>query len=60
MLGGTTLWLTAPELAEITAEVDAVIRARVDRAAEDRPGPERRPVRLFLATSVGLYDPGTG
>lgn len=74
VLGGATLWLTAPELAEIAAEVNAVIQARVDRvpadrvradraaddrAADDRAA-ERRPVRLFVATSVGLYDPGTG
>lgn len=59
LLSGATAWLTADELAGITAEIEALVeRHFVDRLRAGEPPPgDRRPVRLFLASSLGLYDP---
>lgn len=59
VLSGATAWLTVEELAEIEAELAAVVeRHFVDRLRDGAPPPgDRRPVRLFMATSLGLYDP---
>lgn len=52
---GATAWLTVDELARLHAELnDVVERFFLDRLAEDSRRPEARPVRLLLATSVGL------
>ena len=59
VLSGATAWLTAEELAEVEAELDALVeRHFVDRLRTGSgSGGDRRPVRLFAATSLGLYDP---
>ena len=79
LMSGATAWLTPEELAEIKAEVDAVIerhfvrRLREDgrregggreegrrtdgRPTDGRPTDGRQPVRLFVASSVGLFNP---
>lgn len=58
--GGATAWLTAAELAGFAAELEALIeRWFTSRALGPHAG-DRRPVRLFTATSLGLYDPGAG
>lgn len=56
-LVGATAWLTVAELVEVEAELHAVMQRRfVDRVASATvPDRGRRPVRLFLGTSVGLY-----
>lgn len=58
---GATAWLTVDELAEINAEMDALVeRHFVARLREgNRSAFDRRPVRLFVASSVGLFDPQT-
>lgn len=58
IMSGATAWLTAEELAEVAADLEALVeRHFVDRLRTgDRSG-DRRPVRLFAASSLGLYDP---
>ena len=58
-IAGATAWLTTTELAEISDEVDALIERRfVERLRGGHPRTEEhKPVRLFVATSVGLYSP---
>lgn len=56
---GATAWLTVDELVEINEEMNALIeRHFVARLREgNRGGGDRRPVRLFVASSVGLFNP---
>lgn len=59
LMAGATAWLTVDELAQIRDEVDALIERRfVDRMREGggRRTADRKPVRLFVASSVGLYN----
>lgn len=61
-LVGATAWLTPAELAEIGAEVDALIeRHFVERLRDGEVRTaDRQPVRLFVASSVGLFNPEPG
>jgi DNA-binding transcriptional ArsR family regulator len=57
-MSGATAWLTPEELAEIGAEIGALIERRfVERVRSGAAEPGRQPVRLFVASSVGLFDP---
>jgi len=59
LMTGATAWLTLTDLAEVEAELmDIVERRFVGRLASGavRP-PDSRPVRLFLGSSVGLFQP---
>lgn len=56
---GATAWLTLDELAEINEEVSALIEhhfAKRLEAGAEKTG-DRQPVRLFIASSVGLFNP---
>jgi hypothetical protein len=57
VMGGATAWLTAEELAQVGAELDALVQAWFVPRAWGPHAADRRPVRLFMATSLGLYDP---
>lgn len=55
--GGATAWLTAGELAGFAAELEELIERWFAARAQGPHAADRRPVRLFTATSLGLYDP---
>lgn len=59
MMTGATAWLTVADMAEVEAELSELVQRRfVDRLADpDGRAPDSRPVRLFLASSVGLFQP---
>ncbi len=69
LMSGATAWLTPEELSEINAEMDALIerhfvrRLQADERRSEGSGPigrrtdGRQPVRLFVASSVGLFNP---
>lgn len=59
IMSGATAWLTPEELAEISAEVDALIERHFVRRLQDGDvkTPDRQPVRLFVASSIGLFNP---
>lgn len=59
LMAGATAWLTPAELAGIKDEVDALIeRHFVERLRDGDPkAADRQPVRLFVASSVGLFNP---
>jgi hypothetical protein len=60
VMGGATAWLTAAELAEVKAELDGLVERWFTPRARGPHAGDRRPVRLFTATSLGLYDPEAG
>lgn len=58
LLAGATAWLTLEELAEVREEVHALIERRfVDRFRDDDQTGDRQPVRLFVVSSIGLFNP---
>ncbi len=60
LLAGATAWLTLEELTEIRDEVTALIERRfVDRLRKGgQRAEDRQAVRLFVVSSVGLFNPG--
>lgn len=59
VMTGATAWLTLDELREVSEELQALVERRFV-ARLNEPGnraADSRPVRLFLGSSVGLYQP---